>query len=176
MLGLEANRTVTADQLIDGLWGEHAPASAAKMVQGYVWRLRSLLREDSGAEILTHGRGYELRIDPDAVDARRFERLVAEADDALVAGQPGGAAREGLALWRGPALSDVAGEPFAAPVIRRLEDAGLMAAEPEAHIGAVEGFASPSSFQALCAVEGVQSVDYEAPAEGEPRTCRGSHA
>ena len=40
MLGLEANRTVTADRLIEGLWGEQPPASAAKMVQNYVWRLR----------------------------------------------------------------------------------------------------------------------------------------
>ena len=76
MLGLDANRTVSADRLIEGLWGEDAPPSAAKMVQNYVWRLRSVLGDDSGAEILTRGRGYELRIDPDAVDARRFERLL----------------------------------------------------------------------------------------------------
>ena len=62
MLGLEANRTVSADRLIEGLWGEEPPSSAAKMVQNYVWRLRSALGDD-GAEILTHGRGYELRID-----------------------------------------------------------------------------------------------------------------
>ena len=65
MLGLEANRTVTADRLIEGLWGEEPPASAAKMVQNYVWRLRRVLADDGGAEILTHGRGYELRIDPE---------------------------------------------------------------------------------------------------------------
>ena len=40
MLGLEANRAVTADRLIEGLWGEQPPPSAAKMVQNYVWRLR----------------------------------------------------------------------------------------------------------------------------------------
>ena len=43
MLGLEANRLVSADRLIEGLWGEEPPASAAKMVQNYVWRLRKLL-------------------------------------------------------------------------------------------------------------------------------------
>ena len=58
MLGLEANRTVSADRLIEGLWGERAPASAAKMVQNYVWRLRTVLGEDAGAEIVTRGRGY----------------------------------------------------------------------------------------------------------------------
>src|SRR4051812_49779165 len=88
MLGLEANHTVSADRLIEGLWGEEPPASAAKMVQNYVWRLRGALGDD-GAEILTHGRGYELRIDSDLVDACRLERLVAEAARAAEAGGPG---------------------------------------------------------------------------------------
>ena len=79
MLGLEANRAVTAERLIEGLWGEHAPPSAAKMVQNYVWRLRKLLADDGGAEILTRGRAYELRIDRELVDACRLERLVSEA-------------------------------------------------------------------------------------------------
>src|SRR3954454_17854335 len=64
MLGLEANRPVTADRLIEGLWGEDPPPSAAKMVQNYVLRLRKALADDGGAEIVTRGRGYELRIDP----------------------------------------------------------------------------------------------------------------
>ena len=46
MLGLEANRLVTADRLIEGLWGEAPPPSAAKMVQNYVWRLRKVLADD----------------------------------------------------------------------------------------------------------------------------------
>ena len=41
MLGLEAGHAVSADRLIEGLWGEDPPASAAKMVQNYVWKLRS---------------------------------------------------------------------------------------------------------------------------------------
>ena len=83
MLGLEANRTVTADHLIEGLWGERPPASAAKMVQNYVWRLRTVLGEDAGAEIVTRGRGYELRIDP---ELRRRPALRAAAGR----GEPGG--------------------------------------------------------------------------------------
>lgn len=129
MLGLEANRTVSADHLIEGLWGERAPASAAKMVQNYIWRLRAVLGDAVDAEILTRGRGYELRIDRDSVDAERFQRLVAEASRAGNGGAPADAAREALALWRGPALSDVADEPFAAPVIRRLEELRVEAAE-----------------------------------------------
>ena len=129
MLGLQANRTVTADHLIEGLWGERPPTSAAKMLQNYVWRLRTALGDDAGIEIVTRGRGYELRIDEDAVDARRFERLLAQANRAAAAGEPADAARHALALWRGPALADVADEPFAAAEIRRLEDLRVEAAE-----------------------------------------------
>ena len=120
MLALRANRTVSADQLMEGLWGEHPPASAPKMVQQHVSQLRRLLADANGsaAEILTHGRGYELRISPADVDVLRFERLVAD-----------GAAREALSLWRGPPLADVADEPFAAGEIRRLEELRLTAVE-----------------------------------------------
>ena len=112
MLAIHANRTLSADELMDGLWGEPLPRTAPKMVQQYVSQLRRLLADgrDRDAEILTRGRGYELRIDPEDVDAWRFERLV----DA-------GEGRAALALWRGPPLTDVADEPFAAEEIRRLE-------------------------------------------------------
>jgi hypothetical protein len=48
MLGLEANRSVTADRLAEGLWGGDPPPSAAKMIQNYVWRLRRVLAADGG--------------------------------------------------------------------------------------------------------------------------------
>src|SRR6188472_1744137 len=129
MLGLEANRMVTADHLIAGLWGEDPPASAAKMVQNYVWRLRTAIDGDGGVQIITRGRGYELHIDAECVDLRRFERLLAEAGRAAAAGERTDAAREALALWRGPALADVADEPFAASEIRRLDELRIEAAE-----------------------------------------------
>src|SRR5215204_5031161 len=117
MLGLEANRAVTADRLIEGLWGEQPPPSAAKMVQNYVWRLRKVLAGDDGAEIITRGSAYELRIDRELVDACRLERLVT------------GAAREALALFRGEPLADLADEPFASAEIRRLDELRLTAGE-----------------------------------------------
>src|SRR3954451_20927703 len=129
MLGLEANRPVTADRLIEGLWGEDPPPSAAKMVQNYVLRLRKALADDGGAEILTRGRAYELQIDRELVDACRLERLVAEAARVAEAGEANGAAREALALFRGEPLADVAHEPFAGAEIRRLEQLRLTAAE-----------------------------------------------
>ena len=126
MLALHVNATVSVDRLVDGLWGEEPPVTAPKMVQLYVSQLRRLLA-GGDAQIVTRGRGYELRVREDAVDAVRFERLVEEADrDGAI---PNGAAREALALWRGVALADVAGEPFAATEIRRLEALWLRATE-----------------------------------------------
>ncbi len=126
MLALHTNESVSLERLVDGLWGEDPPATAAKMVQLYVSQLRRLLAGDD-AQIVTHGRGYELRMPDDAVDAARFGRLVEEAD--RVDPAPNGAAREALALWHGAALADVADEPFAPPEIRRLDELWLRAAE-----------------------------------------------
>jgi DNA-binding SARP family transcriptional activator/energy-coupling factor transporter ATP-binding protein EcfA2 len=125
MLALQVNRAVSTDRLIEGLWDERAPPSAHKLVQLYVSHLRKLL-DGCSAEIVTRGRGYELRLASDRVDAARFERLVAAA---VHADSPNGKAREALALWRGAALADVADEPFAGAEIRRLEQLRLRAAE-----------------------------------------------
>ncbi len=126
MLALHTNETVPVDRLVDGLWGDDPPATALKMVQLYVSQLRRLIA-GNGAAIVTHGRGYELRMPDDAVDAARFERLVEQAGRAEPV--PNGAAREALALWYGAALADVANEPFAASEIRRLDELWLRATE-----------------------------------------------
>src|SRR5215210_2303423 len=117
MLALEVGRMVSADRLVEGLWGEEPPSSAAKMVQLYVSHLRPLL-EGSGARIVTRNGGYVLELDEGEVDAVRFERLLEESR-----------AREALGLWHGDALADVSGEPFAAAAIRRLDELRLRATE-----------------------------------------------
>jgi WD40 repeat protein/DNA-binding SARP family transcriptional activator/energy-coupling factor transporter ATP-binding protein EcfA2 len=117
MLALQANTTVSAERLIDGLWEDPQPPSAPKMVQNYVWRLRKLLGEDGAIEIRTHGRGYELRVDPEAVDVARLERLLEEARSNSLQ-----TAREALALFRGEPLADIAAQPFAGVEVRRLQD------------------------------------------------------
>src|SRR5262245_45287631 len=110
MLALHPNAPVSSDRLMDGLWGEHHPASALKMVQLYVSQRRKRL-QGAGAVIVTRGRGYELQLADGQVDAIRFERLL-EQDRA----------REALGVWRGEALTDLADEPFAAAEIRRLDE------------------------------------------------------
>src|SRR3954468_24597599 len=131
ILALHANTPVSSDRLIEGLWGEWPPANAPKAVQVLVSQLRKHLA-GADAEIVTRGRGYELRVDPEAVDALRFERL-------LTSGDNGSHVREALALWRGPPLDDLADEPFAAPEIRRLEDLWLAAREAAIDAALAEG-------------------------------------
>jgi ABC-type transport system substrate-binding protein/DNA-binding SARP family transcriptional activator/DNA-binding beta-propeller fold protein YncE len=116
MLALEVGRPVSVDRLVEGLWGETPPPSAPKMVQLYVSRLRRVLDGDD-ARIVTRGRGYELQVPEEAVDAVRFERLVDTRP------------REALALWHGAPLADLADEPFAPAEIRRLEELRLRATE-----------------------------------------------
>ena len=126
LLALNVNEPVSTDQLIEGLWGEFAPPSAVKMVQLYVSQLRRLFEGGDGV-IVTRGRGYELGLSAEAVDAVRFERLVAEASGADE--RASAIAGEALALWRGRPLDDVADQPFAGAEIRRLEEQWLRARE-----------------------------------------------
>jgi YVTN family beta-propeller protein len=120
---------VSSDRLIDELWGERAPASAIKIVQGYVSNLRKVLGEE---RLVTRGRGYVLQADPGQLDVDRFESLVAEGLGALNDGDARAAAGrlgDALALWRGPPLADFAYESFAQSEIARLTEARLAALE-----------------------------------------------
>ena len=129
VLLLHANELVPSEQLIDELWGDETPETAAKIIQNNVSQLRKLLEP---GVLLTRGSGYLLRVEPDQLDARRFERLVEEGRQALATGDPESASaklREGLALWRGPALADFVYEPFAKGEIAGLEELRLAAIE-----------------------------------------------
>jgi DNA-binding SARP family transcriptional activator len=126
LLLTRANEVVSTDRLIDELWGERPPKAADNALQYHVSRLRKLL-PSSGA-IVTKEPGYLIRVGPDELDLLRFERLVEDGRRS----SPGAAARflrEALALWRGPALADVAHESFAQPEIHRLEELRLVALE-----------------------------------------------
>jgi YVTN family beta-propeller protein len=129
VLLLNRGEVVSTDRLIDALWGERASGTAAKTVQVYVSNLRKALGD---GQLVTRGHGYLLQTEPGQVDSDRFQALVAEGRRALQAGDARVAAarlREGLALWRGPALADFAYEGFAQGAIARLEEERLEALE-----------------------------------------------
>ena len=108
LLALHPAEAIAADRLVEELWDGAAPETAAKIVQIYVSELRKALGRDA---IATRGGGYALELDPERIDARRFEQLAA-----------GGAHREALDLWRGPALADFRYERWAQAEAQRLEE------------------------------------------------------
>jgi DNA-binding SARP family transcriptional activator len=129
VLLLHRGEVVSTDRLIDQLWGEQPPASANKIVQGYVSNLRKSLGDGL---VVTRGGGYVLATAPGQVDADRFETCAADGRRALESGdgrRAGALLREALALWRGPPLVEFAYEEFAQPEIGRLEEARLEALE-----------------------------------------------
>ncbi|MGH2943582.1 MAG: BTAD domain-containing putative transcriptional regulator, partial [Solirubrobacteraceae bacterium] len=130
VLLLHANESVSAERLALALWGEDVGGSATKTVRVHVSRLRKALGD--GDVITTTAAGYCLRVGPDELDADQFERLVEEGRRALAGGQAeyaAGILRDALAMWRGPALGELAFEPFAHAEVARLEEQRLAALE-----------------------------------------------
>jgi DNA-binding SARP family transcriptional activator len=123
---LDAGRMVPADTLVAALWEDPPPASAGKVLQGYVSRLRKAL----GAErIATVPPGYVLHVARDEYDLARFETLLEAARDAPDVARRAPLYRQALALWRGPALTEFRNEPFARAAAQRLAELRLAALE-----------------------------------------------
>jgi WD40 repeat protein/DNA-binding SARP family transcriptional activator len=125
---LRANQLVPAERLIDEVWGEAPPPAVRSSLQSYVSHLRTAL---GAGRLEGRSQGYVLHVDPSEVDVSRFETLVAEARR-VAAADPAKAVRlygEALALWRGAALDDLAGQASLRPVIARLEELRLAAVE-----------------------------------------------
>jgi DNA-binding SARP family transcriptional activator len=131
LLLLRANEALPRDVIVDELWGETPPQTAAKVLQNCISALRKEL--PAGGEALrTVGGAYVLQVASGELDRDRFERGLAEGRAALAAGENQDAAeqlRAALGLWRGAPLSDFSYERFAQDEITRLE---------ELHLGAVE--------------------------------------
>src|SRR5262249_49887162 len=129
LLLTRANEVVPTDRLIDVLWSGSPPRAARNVIQGHVSDLRKLLGR---GVIVTHRSGYAIVVEPERLDLHRFERLLEEGSGALADGRPveaAGKLREGLALWRGQALADVADEPELRLEVGRLEELRLVALE-----------------------------------------------
>ena len=117
MLLVDAGRTVSADHLIDELWPDCLPRDPAAALRTQVSRLRRRLGA-SANRLRTEEHGYRLDVEPDQVDARLFERLLAD-----------GRVDEALALWRGPPLVEFAERDFARAEAVRLEELCVAARE-----------------------------------------------
>ena len=100
---LHANEVVSTDRLVDELWGERPPQTAAKLVQGYVHALRKQLGPDT---VLTVAPGYGVEVEGEELDLLRFEGLTEEARGAPLE-RAVDLRRAALELWRGPPLADV---------------------------------------------------------------------
>ena len=99
LLLLHRNELVPPDVLIEDLWGEKAPATAANTLQVYVSQIRKIV----GDRLSTEGGSYRLRVEADELDAERFERLAEEGAAALgrrAYGGLGAPARRAVALAR----------------------------------------------------------------------------
>ncbi|MFI6539944.1 BTAD domain-containing putative transcriptional regulator [Nonomuraea sp. NPDC050547] len=146
-LALDAGRQVAVDALTEAVWPDRLPDHPVRALQSLVWRLRGALPDG-----LESGQGwYRLNVEASSVDAHLFERLALEGGRALREGRARTSERllgEGLALWRGDALADVADSPFAGAAARRLREARLTATEDWIEAGLVAG-AEPSRLVAL---------------------------
>jgi DNA-binding SARP family transcriptional activator len=128
LLLLHVNEVVSSDRVIEDLWGERAPATAATAVHGYVSHLRKVLDAGNGGgqqQLVTRSPGYVLEVDPEQVDLKRFHFLAQRGKAELVAGDPEAAAAtlaEALSLWRGPPLAEFSAAPFAVAEGLRLQE------------------------------------------------------
>jgi DNA-binding SARP family transcriptional activator len=128
LLLLNAGEVVSRERLIDELWADDPPPTAAKTLQVHVSRLRREL----GDVVVTSGGGYLIEVEPGGLDLERFRQLVEEGREALAAGAPERARerlRAALALWRGPPLAELGDHEFARVEAARLADLRLDAVE-----------------------------------------------
>lgn len=128
-------RPVSADRLVDDLWGTHPPNNPPGVLQTKVWQLRRALESaEPGGKALLVSRppGYELLAAPGTVDADRFQELLVRARAFTDPRARGALLAEALAVWRGLAYADFADEEFARPAAARLAEQRLTALEEQA--------------------------------------------
>ena len=121
LLLVHAGEVLSTDRIVDVLWDGRPPRTATTSLWNLVTQLRKVLPPDT---LVTKPPGYRLEIDPDELDLRRFEQLVARARR-LEPGPRAELLRDALAIWRGAPLADLAFETFAEGEIRRLEELRL---------------------------------------------------
>jgi DNA-binding SARP family transcriptional activator/class 3 adenylate cyclase len=129
---IHADEVVTTERLIEEIWSGAPPPRALTTLRSYMSRLRGILETGDTPAVVSQPRGYLLRLGPDQLDARRFERLASQGHAALARADAAAAAdalATALALWRGPPYAEVADRAFARAEVTRLEELRLATLE-----------------------------------------------
>jgi DNA-binding SARP family transcriptional activator/serine/threonine protein kinase/WD40 repeat protein len=137
LLLIDANRVVSVDRLIDGVWGERPPPAARHTLHGYVSELRKVL----GGRPERAGAGYLLRVEPESFDVLRFQALCVEGRKLLKEDPPTAAQllTDALACWEGTPYADLSSDPALDGEVRRLTDLRLEAAEDRVEASLIAG-------------------------------------
>src|SRR5712692_5826429 len=130
ILLIEANHVVALDRLAELLWRDEAPPTSDHIIEVYVSQLRRALEPDGAPYhvLMRKPSGYMLEVKPADLDAAEFRDLVEGAKSAAPE-QAEAQLTRALGMWRGPALADFAGEPFAVSEAGRLNELRLHARE-----------------------------------------------
>ncbi len=123
VLALHAGELVGADRLIDIVWGDDVPRTAANTLQSHISFLRRTLA--GAAPIVSHSRGYQLDIAKDAVDVVLAEQLIGAEEALDPSAATVGRLTRALALWRGKALEGVQEHPWLDDQAQRLRQLRL---------------------------------------------------
>jgi DNA-binding SARP family transcriptional activator len=142
LLLLRRRDVVTVNELVDAVWPEEPPATARRQIQNAVSAIRGVLSHHGAAELLRSERdGYRLFVEPDLIDACRFEAAVAEAVGVMRAGRPHDAVaqlRRALALWQGAPFGGL-GSVYLRAQAARLDELRLTAIEERVECELVTG-------------------------------------
>lgn len=121
---------VSADRLIEDLWGDTPPGNPRAALQAKISQLRRVVGRD---RVVRQPPGYGLRLDgADEVDAVRFRALVTDARPVLDPRTRAALLTEALDLWRGPAYADFADDGFVQGASQRLAEQRLSVLEDQA--------------------------------------------
>jgi predicted ATPase/DNA-binding SARP family transcriptional activator len=126
LLALHVGRVVSAEHLVDALWGDDPPAGVRNSLQGLVSKLRRAL--GSADLVVMRGDGYALDVAPEAIDVGRFEQLSVEGRALAAEGVLDRAVSlfvQADSLWRGDPLADFVYQDFASGAITRLSESRL---------------------------------------------------
>ena len=126
MLLVRRNAIVADDDLVEALWGDDPPESAATAVQGHISALRKAL---GPRRIETRAPGYSLRVSATEVDAERLESALAMARAIRAPAERAELLRGALGLWRGDPLAEFRDRTFARAAIEDMEELGAAATE-----------------------------------------------